>query len=350
MAIARGYAATDASKPLTPFTFERREPRDDDVVIEIKYCGVCHSDIHQARNEWGNSAFPMVPGHEIVGIVTAVGSKVTKFKVGDRAGVGCFVDSCTTCATRDVDLEHYMPGLIVTYNGVEADGKTPTQGGYSDSIVVKEGYVLSIPENLPLDAAAPLLCAGITLYSPLRHWKAGPGKKVAIVGMGGLGHMGVKLAHAMGAEVTVLSQTLSKKEDGLKLGADRYYATNDPETFTALAGTFDLIICTVAAEIDWNAYVNLLKVDGDFMLVGIPENAVPVHAFSLVPARRSISGSMIGSIKETQEMLDFCGEHNIVSEIETIRIQQINEAYERVVNSDVRYRFVIDMASLQDAA
>ncbi len=350
MAIARGYAATDASKPLTPFTFERREPRDDDVVIEIKYCGVCHSDIHQARNEWGNSAFPMVPGHEIVGIVTAVGSKVTKFKVGDRAGVGCFVDSCTTCATRDLDLEHYMPGLVVTYNGVEADGKTPTQGGYSDSIVVKEGYVLSIPENLPLDAAAPLLCAGITLYSPLRHWKAGPGKKVAIVGMGGLGHMGVKLAHAMGADVTVLSQTLSKKEDGLKLGADHYYATNDPETFTALAGTFDLIICTVAAEIDWNAYLNLLKVDGDLVLVGIPENAVPVHAFSLVPARRSISGSMIGSIKETQEMLDFCGEHNIVSEIETIRIQQINEAYERVVKSDVRYRFVIDMASLQDAA
>ncbi|RDL50247.1 NADP-dependent alcohol dehydrogenase C 2 [Ensifer sp. M14] len=349
MAIARGYAATDASKPLTPFTFERREPRDDDVVIDIKYCGVCHSDIHQARNEWGNSAFPMVPGHEIVGIVTAVGSKVTKFKVGDRAGVGCFVDSCTNCATRDLDLEHYMPGLVVTYNGVEADGKTATQGGYSDSIVVKEGYVLSIPENLPLDAAAPLLCAGITLYSPLRHWKAGPGKKVAIVGMGGLGHMGVKLAHAMGADVTVLSQTLSKKEDGLKLGADHYYATNDPETFKTLQGQFDLIICTVAAEIDWNAYVNLLKVDGNFVLVGIPENAVPVHAFSLVPARRSISGSMIGSIKETQEMLDFCGEHDIVSEIETIKIQEINEAYERVVKSDVRYRFVIDMASL-DAA
>ncbi|OCP22332.1 MULTISPECIES: NAD(P)-dependent alcohol dehydrogenase [unclassified Ensifer] len=349
MAIARGYAATDASKPLTPFTFERREPRDDDVVIDIKYCGVCHSDIHQARNEWGNSVFPMVPGHEIVGIVTAVGSKVTKFRVGDRAGVGCFVDSCTTCATRDLDLEHYLPGLVVTYNGVEADGKTATQGGYSDSIVVREGYVLSIPENLPLDAAAPLLCAGITLYSPLRHWKAGPGKKVAIVGMGGLGHMGVKIAHAMGAEVTVLSQSLSKKEDGLKLGADHYYATNDPETFKTLQGHFDLIICTVAAEIDWNAYLNLLKIDGDFVLVGIPENAVPVHAFALVPARRSISGSMIGSIKETQEMLDFCGEHNIVSEIETIRIQEINEAYERVVKSDVRYRFVIDMASL-DAA
>ncbi|MCZ4091611.1 NAD(P)-dependent alcohol dehydrogenase [Sinorhizobium psoraleae] len=346
MAIARGYAATDASKPLTPFTFERREPRDDDVVIDIKYCGVCHSDIHQARNEWGNSTFPMVPGHEIVGIVSAVGSKVTKFKVGDRAGVGCFVDSCTTCATRDLDLEHYLPGLVGTYNSVEADGKTPTQGGYSDHIVVKEGYVLSIPENLPLDAAAPLLCAGITLYSPLRHWKAGPGKKVAIVGMGGLGHMGVKLAHAMGAEVTVLSQSLSKKEDGLKLGADHYYATNDPETFQALAGSFDLIICTVAAEIDWNAYLNLLKVDGDLVLVGIPENPVPVHAFSLVPARRSISGSMIGSIKETQEMLDFCSEHGIVSEIEMIRMDEINAAYERVVKSDVRYRFVIDMASL----
>ena len=347
MAIARGYAATDASKPLAPFTFERREPRDDDVVIDIKYCGVCHSDIHQARNEWGNSVFPMVPGHEIVGIVRAVGSKVTRFKIGDRVGVGCFVDSCTTCAARDLDLEQYLPGLVPTYNGVEADGKTPTQGGYSDHIVVKEGYVLSIPENLPLDAAAPLLCAGITLYSPLRHWKAGPGKKVAIVGMGGLGHMGVKLAHAMGAEVTVLSQTLSKKEDGLKLGADHYHATNDPATFAALAGSFDLIICTVAAEIDWNAYLNLLKVDGDLVLVGIPENPVPVHAFSLVPARRSISGSMIGSIKETQEMLDFCGEHGIVSEIETIAMDQINAAYERVIRSDVRYRFVIDMEPIK---
>lgn len=347
MAIARGYAATDASKPLAPFTFERREPRDDDVVIDIQYCGVCHSDIHQARNEWGNSTFPMVPGHEIVGIVRAVGSKVTKFKRGDRVGVGCFVDSCTTCATRDPDLEHYMPGLVVTYNGVEADGKTPTQGGYSDHIVVKEGYVLSIPENLPLDAAAPLLCAGITLYSPLRHWKAGPGKKVAIVGMGGLGHMGVKLAHAMGAEVTVLSQSLSKKEDGLKLGADHYYATNDPQTFEKLAGSFDLIICTVGTEIDWNTYLNLLKVDGDFVVVGIPEKPVPVHAFSLVPARRSISGSMIGSIKETQEMLDFCGEHGIVSEIETIRMEEVNAAYERVLKSDVRYRFVIDMASIK---
>jgi len=346
MPIAKGYAATDASKPLTPFTFDRRDPNADDVVISVKYCGVCHSDIHQARNEWGGSKYPMVPGHEVAGIVTAVGSEVTKFKVGDRVGVGCFVDSCTTCATRDLDYEHYMPGLVQTYNDVEADGKTPTFGGYSDSIVVKEGYVLSFPDNIPLDSGAPLLCAGITLFSPLRHWKAGPGKKVAIVGMGGLGHMGVKLAHAMGADVTVLSQTLSKKEDGFKLGAKDYYATSDAETFTKLAGTFDLIINTVGTAIDWNAYLNLLKYDGSMVLVGVPEHAVPVHAFSLIPGRRSLSGSMIGSIKETQEMLDFCGEHNFVAEIEKINIQEINEAYERVLKSDVRYRFVIDIASL----
>ncbi|NTI48920.1 NAD(P)-dependent alcohol dehydrogenase [Agrobacterium rhizogenes] len=346
MAIAKGYAATDASKPLTPFTFERRAPNDDDVAISVKYCGVCHSDIHQARNEWGGSKYPMVPGHEVAGIVTAVGSKVTKFKVGDRVGVGCFVNSCTTCATRDLDYEHYMPGLVQTYNDVEADGETPTYGGYSDSIVVKEGYVLSFPDNIPLDAGAPLLCAGITLYSPLRHWKAGPGKKIAVVGMGGLGHMGVKLAHAMGADVTVLSQTLSKKEDGFKLGADHYYATSDAETFTKLAGSFDLILNTVGTAIDWNAYLNLLKYDGSMVLLGVPEHAVPVHAFSIIPGRRSLSGSMIGSIKETQEMLDFCSEHNIVSEIELINIDKINEAYERVLKSDVRYRFVIDIASL----
>ncbi|MBB4228958.1 NAD(P)-dependent alcohol dehydrogenase [Rhizobium mongolense] len=346
MAIAKGYAATDASKPLAPFTFERREPNDDDVVISVQYCGVCHSDIHQARNEWGNSRYPMVPGHEVAGVVSAVGSKVTKFKVGDRVGVGCFVNSCIGCATRDLDYEHYLPGLTQTYNDVEADGETPTHGGYSDSIVVKEGYVLSFPDNIPLDAGAPLLCAGITLYSPLRHWKAGPGKKVAIVGMGGLGHMGVKLGAAMGADITVLSQTLSKKEDGLKLGAKDYYATNDPETFKKLAGTFDLIINTVGTAIDWNAYLNLLKFDGSMVLVGVPEHAVPVHAFSVIAGRKSLSGSMIGSIKETQEMLDFCGAHNIVSEIEKIAIQDINEAYERVIKSDVRYRFVIDIASL----
>jgi len=346
MALARGYAATDASKPLEPFTFERREPNDDDIVIDIKFSGICHSDIHQARNEWGNSSFPMVPGHEIAGIVTAVGAKVTKFKVGDRAGVGCFVNSCTQCATRDLDLEHYMPGLIGTYNGFEADGVTPTYGGYSDHVVVKEGYALSIPESLPLDAAAPLLCAGITLYSPLMHWKAGPGKKVAIVGMGGLGHMGVKIGSALGAEITVLSQSLSKQEDGLKLGASHYYATKDPETFTKLAGTFDLIISTVGADMDLAPYLNLLKLDGTMVLVGVPEVPASIHAFSLIGGRRSLAGSMIGSIKETQEMLDFCGKHNIVSEIELIRMDQVNEAYERVIKSDVRYRFVIDMATL----
>ncbi|MCM2438483.1 NAD(P)-dependent alcohol dehydrogenase [Agrobacterium vitis] len=346
MPIARGYAATDASKPLEPFTFERREPNDDDVVISIKYCGVCHSDIHQARNEWGNSAFPMVPGHEIAGVVTAVGANVSKFKVGDPVGVGCFVDSCVHCQERNEDIEQYLPGLVQTYNGVDRDGKTATQGGYSDTIVVKEGYVLSIPDNLPLDKAAPLLCAGITLYSPLAHWKAGPGKKVAIVGMGGLGHMGVKIGAAMGAEITVLSQTLSKKEDGLRLGASHYYATSDAKTFETLSGSFDLIICTVSADIDWNAYLNLLKVDGTMVLLGVPEKPVPVHAFSLIPARRNLAGSMIGSIKETQDMLDFCGKHGITSDIELIDIKDINTAYERVLKSDVRYRFVIDMATL----
>ena len=346
MAIARGYAATDASKPLTPFTFERREPNADDVVISIQYCGICHSDIHTVRNEWHNAVYPIVPGHEVVGVVSAVGSDVTKFKVGDRVGVGCFVDSCVGCASRDPDIEQYMPGLVLTYNSVEADGKTATQGGYSDHMVVKEGYVLSIPDNLPLDAAAPLLCAGITLYSPLRHWNAGPGKKVAIVGMGGLGHMGVKLGAAMGADITVLSHSLSKREDGLKLGAKEYYATSDAETFKKLAGTFDLIICTVGVAIDWNQYLGLLKIDGTMVVVGAPEHPVPVHAFSLIPGRKSISGSTIGSIRETQEMLDFCSQHDIVAEIETIRIQDVNEAYERVLNSDVRYRFVIDMASL----
>lgn len=344
--IARGYAATDASKPLTPFTFERRDPNPDDVVISIKYSGICHTDIHQARNEWGNAVYPMVPGHEIAGVVTAVGSKVTKFKVGDHVGVGCFVDSCVGCATRDLDNEQYMPGLVFTYNGLEADGKTATQGGYSDSIVVKEGYVLAIPENLPLDASAPLLCAGVTLFSPLRHYNVGPGKKVAIIGMGGLGHLGVKIGSAMGADITVLSQTLSKKEDGLKLGAKEYYATSDASTFDKLAGAFDLIISTVSAEIDWNVYLGLLKVNGTMVLLGIPEKAIPVHAFSLVPGRRSLAGSMIGSIKETQEMLDFCGKHGIVSEIEKIGIEQVNEAFERVLKSDVRYRFVIDMASI----
>ncbi|WP_295998165.1 NAD(P)-dependent alcohol dehydrogenase [Rugamonas sp.] len=347
MTLARGYAASAAKERLAPYSFERRAPNADDVAIDIKFCGVCHSDIHQARDEWGGAMFPMVPGHEIAGIVTAVGANVSKFKVGDRVGVGCFVDSCTTCASRDVDLEQYMPGLVQTYNSVEADGVTPTHGGYSDHIVVKQGYVLTISANLPLDQAAPLLCAGITLYSPLKHWRAGPGKKVAIIGLGGLGHMGVKIAHAMGADVTVLSQSLAKQEDGLRFGAAHYYATSDGATFTKLAGQFDLIINTVGAAVDWNDYLQLLKIDGTMTLVGVPDAATPpVNAFRLIGSRRSLAGSMIGSVKETQEMLDFCGEHGITADIELIDIQAINEAFERVVKSDVRYRFVIDMKSL----
>ena len=347
MSVTLGFAASVAKGKLQPYTFERRTPREDDVSIDIKFCGVCHSDIHQVRDEWGGAIFPMVPGHEVAGIVSAVGSKVSKFKVGDHVGVGCFVDSCTTCSTRNVDLEQYMPGLVQTYNSVEADGVTPTMGGYSNHMVVKEGYVLSIPENLPLDAAAPLMCAGITLYSPLHHWKAGPGKKVAIIGMGGLGHMGVKIAHAMGAEVTVLSQSLSKQEDGLRFGAAHYYATNDPETFTKLENQFDLIINTVGAGIDLDAHLKLVKMDGTMVLIGVPEKPVALNAPSLIGARRTLAGSMIGSIKETQEMLDFCGKHNIVADIELIPIQSVNDAFDRVVKSDVRYRFVIDMASLK---
>jgi uncharacterized zinc-type alcohol dehydrogenase-like protein len=343
---AKGYAAAAAKASLQPYSFERRDLREQDVAIEIKYCGICHSDIHQARDEWGGSIFPMVPGHEIAGIVTAVGSKVTQFKIGDKVGVGCFVDSCGTCEQCKEGLQQYcVHGAIWTYNAIEKDG-APTLGGYSDKIVVNENYVVRMPENLPLDASAPLLCAGITLYSPLKHWQAGPGKKVAIVGLGGLGHMGVKIAHALGAEVTVLSQSLRKKEDGLRLGADHYYATSDPETFTKLTRSFDLIINTVGSDMDLNQYLELLKVDGSMVIVGLPEKPASVAAFSLVLGRRSLAGSAIGGIAETQEMLDFCGKHNITSDIEVIPIQKVNEAYERVLKSDVRYRFVIDMASL----
>jgi uncharacterized zinc-type alcohol dehydrogenase-like protein len=341
----KGYAAPAAGAPLAPYSFERREPRADDVVIDIKYCGICHSDIHQVRDEWGGSQFPMVPGHEIAGVVASVGSNVTSFKPGDHVGVGCFVDSGRSLGTCQADIEQYSEGFVATYNSREHDG-TPTFGGYSERIVVKEPYVLRIPDALPLDAAAPLLCAGITLYSPLRHWNAGPGKKVAIVGLGGLGHMGVKYAHALGADVTVLSQSLRKADDAKRLGADHFYATADPATFTTLAGSFDLIVNTVSAELDWNAYLSLLKVDGTMVVVGIPDKPVPLAAFALVGGRRSIAGSMIGSIAETQEMLDFSAEHGITSDIEVISIDRVNEAYERVVKSDVRYRFVIDIASL----
>jgi len=342
----KGYAAAKAKSPLSPFSFERREPRENDVLIDIKYCGICHSDIHQVRDEWGEGIFPMVPGHEIGGVVAAVGDKVSKFKVGDKVGVGCFVDSCRDCRQCEEGLEPYCEGTVFTYNSRERDG-TPTYGGYADKIVVNEDYVLRIPNNLPLDAAAPLLCAGITLYSPLMHWQAGPGKKVGIIGLGGLGHMGVKLGHALGAEITVLSQSLKKKDDGKRLGADHYYATSDPETFVKLKGYFDLILNTVSADIDWNQYLDLLRVDGSMVLLGIPEKQVPMGAGSLIRGRRSLAGSMIGGIRETQEMLDFCGKHNLVSDIEVIPIQKVNEAYERVLKSDVRYRFVIDIASLK---
>ena len=350
MSKSKGYAAMSPKAALAPYSFDRREPREHDVVIDIKYCGICHSDIHQTRDEWSDyqeeSIFPMVPGHEIAGIVSAVGSKVNKHKVGDKVGVGCFVDSCRTCAECQRGLEQYCSVQTVwTYNGRDKEG-APTYGGYSDRIVVDENYVLRMPNNLPLNACAPLLCAGITLYSPLRHWQAGPGKKVAIVGMGGLGHMGVTLAHAMGAEVTVLSQSLKKEADGKRLGADHFYATSDPETFTKLANSFDLIINTVSAKMDWNQYLSLLKVDGTLVVVGLPEKDVPIAAFSLTAKRRSLAGSQIGGISETQEMLDFCSKHGVACDIEVVPIQKVNEAYERVLKSDVRYRFVIDMASL----
>ena len=347
MSTVKAYAAQNATTPLDGITIERRSTKPHDVCIEIQYCGICHTDIHLARNEWGVSMYPMVPGHEITGIVTEVGEDVTNFEPGDRVGVGCFVDSCRKCQECLEGLEQYCAaGMVGTYNSKDYDG-SPTMGGYSEKIVVNEDYVLHIPDNLPLDAAAPLLCAGITLYSPLSHWGAGPGKKVAIIGLGGLGHIGVKIAHAMGAVVTVLSQSLSKKEDGLSMGADHYYSTSDPQTFTDLQGKFDLIINTVSATMDWNQYLNLLRRDGAMVVVGIPDSNIPIAAFPLVMGRKSLAGSLIGGIKETQEMLDFCSAHNIACDIEIIPIQKVNEAYDRILKSDVKYRFVIDMASLK---
>jgi len=340
------YAATSATEPLTRTTITRREVGPHDVAMQIKFAGICHSDIHTVKAEWGEPNYPVVPGHEIAGVVTEVGSQVNKHKVGDRVGVGCFVDSCRECSSCRAGLEQYCKvGMTPTYNGTGRDGG-PTLGGYSGAIVVDENYVLRIPDALPLDAAAPLLCAGITTYSPLRHWDAGPGKRVAVIGLGGLGHMAVKLASAIGAEVTVLSQSLKKMEDGLRLGASNYYATSDPETFTKLAASFDLILNTVSANLDIAAYLELLDVDGALVELGLPEYPMPVPAFPLAAGRRSLSGSMIGGIPETQEMLDFCAEHGVTPEIEVIEPDYINAAYERVLASDVRYRFVIDTASL----
>lgn len=340
------YAAPAASEPLEPTTVERRDVGPNDVLIEVAYAGICHSDIHTVRGDWGPQQYPLVPGHEIVGVVAEVGSDVTRHRVGDRVGVGCMVGSCGACVNcRKGEEQYCVEGMIGTYGAIDGDG-TVTQGGYSTHVVVDADFVLSVPEGLDLAAAAPLLCAGITTYSPLRHWGAGPGTKVAVVGLGGLGHMAVKLAHAMGAEVTVLSQSLKKQEDGLRLGADHYFATSDPETFEHLAGVFDLIVNTVSARIDVSAYLGLLAVDGTLVNVGAPAEPMSVNVFSLLTNRRSYAGSMIGGIRQTQEMLDFCAEHGLGADIELISADRINEAYERVLASDVRYRFVIDTATL----
>ncbi|MCN0152010.1 NAD(P)-dependent alcohol dehydrogenase [Salinispora arenicola] len=327
-------------------TIQRREVGPRDVLIDISYCGICHTDIHTVRGEWGERSYPIVPGHEIIGVVAAIGTDVTKHQVGDVVGVGCMVNSCRECVSCQAGEEQYCAkGVIGTYAAVDVDG-TATQGGYASRIVVTEDFVLRIPDGLDRAAAAPLVCAGITMYSPLRRWGAGPGKKVAIIGLGGVGHVGVKLAAAMGAEVIVLSQTLKKREDGLKLGATGYFATNDPDTFTTLAGTFDLILNTVSARVDMDAYLSLLGTGGTLVSVGIPPEQLALHTFSLVMGRKTLAGSLFGGIAETQEMLDFCAQHNITADIETIPAREINKAYERVLASDVRYRFVIDVATL----
>ena len=348
MTTVSAFAATSADGPLTKTTVTRRDVGPHDVAFDIHFAGICHSDIHTVRGEWGAIDYPLVPGHEIAGIVTEVGSAVTKFAVGDRVGVGCFVDSCRECdACRDGEEQYCTGGgMVGTYNAVDRDGQR-TQGGYSGAIVVDENYVLNIPDAIGLDRAAPLLCAGITTYSPLHHWNAGPGKKVAVIGLGGLGHLAVKLAAAMGAEVTVLSQSLKKMEDGLRLGATAYRATSDPDTFKELRGRFDLFSNTVSANLNLEDYLKLLKLDGTLVELGMPEHPMSVPAGALVFGRRSIAGSLIGGIAETQEMLDFCAEHDVTPEIEVIEPDYINEAYERVMASDVRYRFVIDTASLR---
>lgn len=346
MITAKARAVDGPDKPFKVAEITRRDLDSKDVLIEIKFAGICHSDIHTAHGEWGEVNYPLVPGHEIAGIVTDVGHEVTKYKVGDRVGVGCMVDSCGDCENCQQGEEQYcLNGNVPTYAGVDKYGE-PTQGGYSTHIVVVEDFVLSIPNEIELDQAAPLLCAGITTFSPLHHWKAGPGKKVAVVGLGGLGHMAVKIAHAMGAEVTVLSQSLKKKEDGMRFGAADYYATSDPETFEKLAGTFDLIINTVSAKLKLDDYLSLLALDGSLVNVGAPAEPLSLNVFSLIGHRRSFAGSLIGGIRETQEMLNFCAEHKIGPEIEVISADQINEAYDRVLNSDVKYRFVIDISTM----
>ncbi|WP_462222656.1 NAD(P)-dependent alcohol dehydrogenase [Ferruginibacter sp.] len=347
MASTKSYAAQNATAALAPWTIDRRDPKPHDVQIEILYCGVCHSDLHTARNEWGGTMYPCVPGHEIVGRVTAVGDHVKKYKVGDIAGVGCLVDSCRECDNCKNDLEQFCSnGMVGTYNGQEKDGSGYTFGGYSKSITVHEDFVLHIADNLPLEAVAPLLCAGITTYSPLRHWKIGKGHKVGVLGLGGLGHMGVKLAVAMGAEVTMLSHSASKETDAKRLGAHQFVLTSDAAQIKKVTGYFDFILDTVSADHDYNFYLGLLKTNGVMVCVGAPPSPAQVPAFNLIFGRKSIAGSLIGGIAETQEMLDYCAKNNIVSDVEVIAIKDINEAYERMLKGDVRYRFVIDMATL----
>lgn len=349
---AKAYSASSATSPFAPDTIERREPTERDVQIEILFCGICHSDLHQARNEWKDvmpTVYPCVPGHEIVGRVTKVGSAVTKFKPGDLAAVGCMVDSDLTCPECKAGLEQFCPSPTLTYNFPDKHTGKVTYGGYSESIVVDEHFVLHVPANLDLAGAAPLLCAGITTYSPMRHWGVTKGKKVGVVGLGGLGHMAVKFAHALGAQTVVFTTSPSKKEDALRLGADEVVISRDANEMAKHAGSFDFILDAVAAQHDINAYINMLRRDGNLTMVGAPDKPLPVAVFGLLMRRRSFSGSLIGGIAETQEMLDFCGEHNIISDVEVIPIQKINEAYERMVKSDVKYRFSIDMASLKSA-
>ena len=343
----KAYSATAATAPLAATTIPRREPTDRDVQIEIMFCGVCHSDLHFARNEWGFTQYPAVPGHEIVGRVTKVGPKVTKFKPGDIAGVGCLVDADLSCPMCRKGLEQFSPTMVMTYGSMDKHLNLPTYGGYSEGIVVDEHFVLRVPQNLNLAAVAPLLCAGITTYSPLRHWKVGPGKKVGIVGLGGLGHMGVKFARAFGAHVVVFTTSPSKRDDALRLGAHEVVVSSNPADMAKHAGTFDFILDCVSAQHDLNVYLGQLAPDGNLTLVGAPDKPLPVSSFSLIMGRKSLSGSLIGGLAETQEMLDFCGQHNITSDIEMIRMDQINEAYERMLKSDVKYRFVIDLASLK---
>jgi len=348
MSLIKAYAAVKAKDNLKPFQIQRREVGPRDILIDIRFCGICHSDVHQVKNEWGNSIFPLVPGHEITGIIEAVGSAVTRYQVGDKVGVGCFTDSCRACSSCQEGLEQYCEkGMILTYNSYEKDGKTPTYGGYSTQIVVDENYVLRIPASIPLDSAAPLLCAGITTYSPLRHWKIKSGSTVGVLGLGGLGHMAVKLAAAMGAEVTVISHSARKKEDALKMGAKHFINTAEDQFQEKYARYFDLIINTVSANIDLAIFLALLKCDATLVEVGVPEHPAAINFFPLIFARRQLAGSLIGGIKETQEMLDFCDKHKLAADIEVIPIDQVNEAYERVVKGDVRYRFVIDMSSLK---